>query len=265
MSLALDASTPAFAVSGYLGTPSATQQSGSFSPPAGAVIVVTSFAGDSYQADWDATKPTITDSLGTHLTWNLVTAAYSNSLSTPSTRVGLWWAYTAVAQTGMTVTVTDACTGGQYVSYMAVAVTVWTGASTTAPVSAATVSGTTGSETSFSQSITPTLTQSALLLACGADYASAAGAISAGSGFYAADNDGTRSFSQQWQGTSGEPTLTSSLSPVALTASTGTAVTWQYIGFEVIPSGTNATAGHGTSTGVPAAPNPQVSVTLIVL
>jgi hypothetical protein len=237
VTLAVDSSSPAINASGYLGAQAESQASNSFSPPAGSVITVTSWAGNGYQGDWAAGYPEITDSLATHLTWNLVDAAYSNALTTLSTRVALWWAYAAAAPGSMTATVSESATSGQYIAAMAVAVKVWDEADTAAPIGAtAFANAATGA--SVAPTLTPTVLGSALLIAGGVQK-SGAGAITAGAGMYLADSSLVFTQfpnAQAWYGTSGGPALTTALTGQALTLTEAASETWQYIAYEVVPA-----------------------------
>jgi hypothetical protein len=257
MTLAVDSSTPAVKLSGFLGSTPETQASNSFSPPAGSVITAVSWASDSFDNDWAASYPQITDSLATHLTWNLVVAAYSNGASARTNRIALWWAYAGVSAPGsMTVSVTEETTSGQYIEGMGVACRVWDGASITAPVSSATVSGVTAAGTSTGTiSITPTVTGSALLMAAG-NVVGSTGTNGVGSGCYLCDNAGTSpntlGSGQLWVGTSSGPTPTTSLTPVSLSMSDTTSAPWTYLAYEVVPPAAAAAAGRPLAVYQPA-------------
>jgi len=238
-SLSYNSASPAVRDSNFLGVSPHGHQSNSFSPPAGSIIIVTAYAGDSYHGDWDTTLPTISDSLATHLTWHQFASAYSNSLSDVSRRVTTWWAYSPTAPGAMTVSVIEGVTGGQYLTYMAVAVDIWENADTTNPIGALVVNDATASEATVSQSITPTEVGSALVLVAAAD--GSFQSVSPGSGDYDNDSgDPDASFLSEWLGTSSGPTLTTSLSSQTLTASVPTAATWQTIAYEVLPASSAA-------------------------
>jgi hypothetical protein len=98
VALLIDASTPAVAT----GDPTAT--TASFTPPAGSALLI-SFAGDS-AGNTTPPIPTITDNLGTHLTYSLV--AWQSRADTP-TRDGQAAMWTAPIGTSaaMTVSVTN--------------------------------------------------------------------------------------------------------------------------------------------------------------
>jgi hypothetical protein len=107
--LAIDASTPAATTGAGPSLPS-----NSFSPPANSLIIV-GFNGDS-QGGVNPATPSITDSLGSHLTWTLVQFASHADTPAVNGQSALWWAQTSTAPGSMTVTVTNnaaAGTGGQ--------------------------------------------------------------------------------------------------------------------------------------------------------
>lgn len=235
--LTFDSSSPAINVSGFLGSTPESVTSNTFSPPAGSVIIVSSFTCDSFNNDWPASGfPTITDSLGAHLTWNNFANVFSNSAGTGVCRVALWWAYCPSAQTGMSVTVTDSVTSGQYIEDLDVAVTVWTGANTTGPIGALVTNAAGASSTSVSQAITPTALGSALVLACGQNQPAASVTLTAGSGCAVRDTDTSNNpAGNVWLGTSlTVPTLTASLSSQTLSATSPQTHAWQYAAYEVL-------------------------------
>lgn len=103
MGLAIDASTPALKKVPISGTSVA---SNSFSPPAGSVIVLMCVViGPSGSA---TSVTSVTDSLGSHLTWALITGARSNTNNVGNLggTCEVWYASCPAAQTGMTVTPT---------------------------------------------------------------------------------------------------------------------------------------------------------------
>lgn len=129
MALAIDASTPASAAAA--GNASSVV-SAAFSPPAGSVIVVflaVDGAGGSTQS-----ISSVTDSLGSHLSWARITGAQAN---TPSAGIlggtaEVWYASCPSAQTGMTVTANFANPGSGTVSPDGLILpVVFTGAATT--------------------------------------------------------------------------------------------------------------------------------------
>lgn len=249
MALALGTS-PAIKNSGFLGSSPESFASNTFSPAAGSVIVCLVFASQSYIAAWNAAS--ITDSLATHLTWNLAASATDVTLAGQQGACWLFWASCPSSQTNMTVTPTVSVSGGQYIAFMDVAVKVYTGALTTGAVGA-TITGTSTS-TSISPSITPTAIGSALGIMI-ARTVSTATANVAGTGMFVQDSQvvpagPSASYSNIWQGTSATaPTLTSSTSPTTLPVSTtDTSNVWQYLGYEILA----AVSGGQTVTGVVA-------------
>ena len=230
MALAFDPSSPAPKSSTYVGTTPVTQASNSFSPPAGSVIIVAYWACDSFADTWNT--PTITDSLGAHLTWHSSTQYADTTEAGPAT--GIFWAYTASAQTNMTVSVTVGVGAGQYVNSLAVDVQVWTGANITAPIGA-TSSGLVKAA-SLSVNLTPTGTNSALCLTV-QDGKYGNNDPTAGSGCYAkgsAGGDPAGAFI--WYGTSGGPTLTSSVQTLNATGVASSLL--GYVAYEVMAAPT---------------------------
>jgi hypothetical protein len=251
MALARDASTPAVNLSGFLGTQTASLASNSFTPPAGSVIVVTAWAGDSFQNDWDAAKPTISNS-GTALTWTQISSQFNNGLTNKSIRTTSWWAFTATAPGSMTATVAEGVQAGQTLTFMAVAVDVWTGALTSGPIGAtANSNSTTGGTRTVA--ITPTALGSALVMAGGNWNDATTVAITAGTGCFLLDdaNQGVCALAagQIWLGSgSTTPTLTTTLSSVNLIASSSSATfAWSVVAYEVLP-------GTVTETPLPVRP-----------
>ena len=230
--LVLDSSSP-IPDNSNNNTQSVTLPSASFTPPAGSVIIVTYDSADSGSGDWDASGsyPTITDSLATHLTWNKVAVVYSNAVSVPSHRMGVWWAYAGKVSPGrMTVSITDSVVAGRTIIGGTVAVKVWDNANTSNPIGAVVTSNATAATSALSVSITPQALGSALLLAACCDGSTTA---SGGSGDYVIDTSGEH-FIQEWIGSSSGPALTTSLATQNLTAScTGGSTPWQYIAYEV--------------------------------
>jgi RHS repeat-associated protein len=229
----VSSTSPVVATTYYLGSSPESETSNSFSPPAESVVVVTVFADDSYNAaGW--TSESMTDSLSTHLSWHLV--KFQGDTSSTGA-VGVWWAYVASTPGSMTVTPTLAVGSGQYIDSMGVAVKVFTGANTTAPIGATASGDYSGQD--LSVLLTPTTTGSALLLA-GTD-GHFTGAPSAGSGDYVSDvmNNNNTSAAQEWAGTSSGPTLTASTSSQTLALIGGSSsAQFDYLAFEVVPAGT---------------------------
>ena len=202
--LAVSTSSPAVSASGWLGRSPESRSSASFSPPAGSVVVVTVLARDAYApAGW--TSESLTDSLGTHLSWKL--ARFQGDTSSMGA-VGVWWAYANTAPGTMTVTASLAVGGGQYVDSIGVAVKVFTGASATAPIGAVAAGDYTGQH--LSVPLTPSATGSALFLA--ASDGKYTGKPVAGSSDYATDSVDSynTAAAQEWAGTSAGPARTTS-------------------------------------------------------
>lgn len=140
MALAIDASSPAVAT----GAPTAT--TASFTPPAGSVLTILA-SMDSNASNPPA--PSITDSLGVHLTYTLV--GWKSFADAPAVggQAAIWQAVVGTSAP-MTVSVTN----GVAAFNAGVKVLVWTGADTTNPVGANGKSGTSTSQTTVSQSYT---------------------------------------------------------------------------------------------------------------
>lgn len=139
MPLALDASTPAVATSA-----TTTVTTASFTPPAGAVLVAIVLHGTSNAGA--ARDSSISASTG--LTW---TSRISTPLTSPEANGGLARVYTAVVATSAATTVTSTITVNSWPGSM-LAVLVYTGADTAAPLEGAVWAQPTGS--TISQVIT---------------------------------------------------------------------------------------------------------------
>lgn len=152
MALAIDPTTPALA------TGNQTATTASFTPPAGSLLLV-AFSGN--DDDWPQfpTVPTITDNLGSHLTytiwdWQCGGDAGALAVSRPSTGhegQTAFWTANVITSAAMTISVTNNTTLGQ--SQCAVRVWVLTGADAADPVGAHGFNGSTSSST-VSQSYT---------------------------------------------------------------------------------------------------------------
>lgn len=133
MTLAVDASTPAVAAWTHGLT---SMASNTFSPPANSVVVVV-VAVDGPGGGVSQSVSSMTDSLGSHLTWSNVwggVTARSNtvSLAVLENAVEFWWAACPSAQTNMTVTPTLAhASGGAHDPDGLLQPVVFTGAATT--------------------------------------------------------------------------------------------------------------------------------------
>lgn len=178
MALAIDSSSPAIA------TGAQTCTTASFTPPANALLLI-AFSGN--DDDWPQfpLAPTITDSLGSHLTytawaWQCGGAAGASASSRPSTGhegQTAFWTASVISSAAMTISVTNNTTLGQ--SQCAIEVYVITGADLASPVGANGFNGST-SANSVSQSYTAQIDGGQGFLAV-CDW-SAVGAQTAGSG-----------------------------------------------------------------------------------
>lgn len=262
-----DASSPGISSSAFQGSAaSQAYTSPSFSPPAGSVIVVGAQATESFNNAWNT--PTITDSLGSHLTWTLVTQQADVTFGGADTSAALFWAYTASAPGTMTVTVTQSLAGGgQTVTFSSLAVDVWTGVDTTAPIGNTAKGILTAN--ALPVSLTPAGSNSALLLLAN-NAAAASGASSAGTGEYMFEEThvGT-SFCQAWYGTAAGPTTPATAQTLDLNGATAR---WQYIAYELKgaptstpqPASVTVPAGQITATGTAPAVSVGVGQTLAV-
>lgn len=202
--------------------------SNTFSPPAGSLIVVMGCATQSFNNAWNA--PTMTDSLATHLTWNLVDRQNDVTFSGATSQVAIWWALCPSAQTNMTVTQTASVGGsGQTVTFSSLAPAVWTGADTVAPVTSL-AKGYTVAQ-ALAAAASPAGSGSALLMAA-ANQAAASVATTAGTGeFLVNETHSGSSFAQVWYGTSGGPTIPATAQTLDMTGNA--AAKWQYIAYEI--------------------------------
>lgn len=135
MALAIDASTPA----GKGVAPATSITSNTFSPPANSVIIVLIAAGGGSASVQSVSS--MTDNLGGHLSWALITGARSNTNNVGNLggSAEVWYASCPSAQTNMTVTANFAVTTGATASPdSAILPLVFTGAKTTQTGAAAT-------------------------------------------------------------------------------------------------------------------------------
>jgi hypothetical protein len=128
MALAIHSSTPGPKTVSNVGT---TTVSAAFSPPANsAIYVFFSLAGGTTAQS----ITNMTDSLGSHLEWNLYPGSRDNLLSGSTIRgsTEVWYSYTGSAQTNMTVTATYATANNNPAGTPAglMQIVVFTGAST---------------------------------------------------------------------------------------------------------------------------------------
>jgi hypothetical protein len=128
VALAIDASSPALTT--QTNTATTTLASGSFTPPAGSVLLI------QWSSDAGATpaSPTITDNLGTPLTYTLLDWKAANSGSPAANGQGATWRAVVGSSAAMIVTVTNGAVTGERAA--ALKITVLTGADTTTPIGA---------------------------------------------------------------------------------------------------------------------------------
>jgi hypothetical protein len=146
--LLIDPSTPAIATQ-TTGTIT-TCTTASFTPPDGALLLVR-WAGNSHSAT-NPNQPTITDSLGTPLTYTLLDWQSKADSPSVSGQAASWYAVVG-SSAAMTVTVTNNMQGSSNERHAALHVTVFTGQDTVVPVGAHGKSGS-ASASSISQSYT---------------------------------------------------------------------------------------------------------------
>jgi hypothetical protein len=149
VALAIDASSPALTT--QTNTATTTLASGSFTPPAGSVLLI------QWSSDAGATpaSPTITDNLGTPLTYTLLDWKAANSGSPAANGQGATWRAVVGSSAAMIVTVTNGAVSGDRAA--ALKITVLTGADTTTPIGAHGKSGSL-SAASIAQTYTATST-----------------------------------------------------------------------------------------------------------
>jgi hypothetical protein len=149
VALAIDASSPALTT--QTNTATATLASGSFTPPAGSVLLI------QWASDAGATpaSPTITDNLGTPLTYTLLDWKAANSGTPAANGQGATWRAVVGSSAAMIVTVTNGAVTGERAA--ALKITVLTGADTTTPIGAHGKSGSL-SAASIAQTYTATST-----------------------------------------------------------------------------------------------------------
>lgn len=152
MTLAIDGSGPAAVNS--TSTTVATIVTASFTPPANSLLLVL-WGGNASSVSNVPANPTITDNLGTHLTYSLIQLANPTTIGN-TTQVGgqaAIWTAVVGASAAMTVTVTNQAVSGKRQQEMRVI--VLTGADGTNPISSSGVGKTTTAVSAFSQSYTP--------------------------------------------------------------------------------------------------------------
>jgi hypothetical protein len=149
VALAIDASSPALTT--QTNTATATLASGSFTPPAGSVLLI------QWASDGGGTpgSPTITDNLGTPLTYTLLDWKAANSGTPAANGQAATWRAVVGSSAAMIVTVTNGAVTTERAA--ALKITVLTGADTTTPIGAHNKSGSL-SAASIAQTYTATST-----------------------------------------------------------------------------------------------------------
>lgn len=243
--------------SSWIGAQSGSVASNTFSPAAGDLIVVLVQANLSYQAAW--ATPTLTDSLGSHLTWTL------RATQTDATASIATWVFTAPcpsAQTNMTVTPTIGTTdNSQYVTDITVQAFTFSGADSS---SVGTIVKAMTSTQNPAISLTPTTTGSAVILAA-VKFVASTTTPTAGTSTYLRGSVafGSSASGNGWYGTSGGPTLTAGSAVTLNINSAQASPTWQYIAIEILPAsgggGTDAPADVAAATGTAYDSSPSVA------
>lgn len=245
MALAIDASTPAIATNSVGATAPLT--TASFTPPANSLLLVR-WAGNSV-GGVNPSAPTITDSLGTPLTYNLV--AWQSRADSPTVdgQSAAWWAKVS-SSTAMTVTVTSGVSGSTN-RQAALHVTVLTGHDTTTPIGASGKAGS-ASAAAIAQSYTATTTGGwGFIVDCDWDDK---GAETAGTGC-TLTNGGSNSIPGQisygfLRRTSADDTAGGSNTLNVTLPGTSTTLSWVYI--EVVPPGSASLPPWNPQRAVPA-------------
>ena len=177
MPVVVDTSTPALASNTSAGT--ATITSPSFTPVGGSLLLVTWAANSASASDVPA-APSITDSLGSHLTYTRAQFATPGSVgANVGGQAAIWTAPVPASPSGMTVSVTDNDTAGHAQSTLQV--WVLTGVNTASPVSVSGVGVLSPAGTVVSQAYTAGVTGGMGFLA-GCDWNNAVDTITPGAG-----------------------------------------------------------------------------------
>jgi hypothetical protein len=213
--LAFDASSVNYNGANH-GGQTAAQSSSTFDPPAGSLVIVNVLAlSNVHTTNWSP-LPTITDSLGTHLAWTAGPVRTAGQDAGYGTGWFTFWAPVVADPGPMTATVTvNIGSGGQALVYIAVAVDVWDNALSSGPFGAS-ATGFMDNVATLAAPITPTAKGSALVLLVQDTFIN--GAETAGAGSYVYANTGGASSASLWSGTSGGPTLTTSLGATDINA-----------------------------------------------
>lgn len=248
MALAYDNTlSPAAKATVNWGAITGTLASNSFSPAAGEVIVLVSSLEGSTSNTAACTMGTPTNT-GTALTWHHVLFEQP-AANSDGNMIDVWWAFTVGAQSGIVVSQTFSI-GTGIIQDSLVAILLFTGANTTAPIGTFAGGSDGGTHTSpTSHAITPTAAGSILFLAAG-DWSGTAAitGASSGTGSWVVASEFVSSSSAQalaMYGTSATvPTLTPNTSAITMSLVQATAPDWTWLYFEVL-------AAAGAAVGVP--------------
>lgn len=254
MALAIDTSTPAVVTNSNNST--ATITTASFTPPAGSLLLIR-WAGNT-QTAVAPSSPTITDSLGAHLTYTLLDWQSRADSPTREAQAACWWAVVG-SSAAMTVTVTSGAASGSRVS--ALHVTVITGQHAT-PIGAHGKLGS-ASTASIAQSYTASASSGWGFIAA-ADWDDK-GAQTAGTGC-TLTNGGSASITGQIsyafaRRTSADDVNGNANSLNLTLPGTSTNLAWVYA--EVLPAAAAATSGVGQAVVLAAARAPAPAVVLL--
>jgi hypothetical protein len=256
VTLAIDGSSPAVATQTNGAT--ATVVSASFTPPANSVLEVCWSANTVTTSDPAA--PSITDSLGTPLTYSQVQWKHRGDAGpTVDGQTAIWRADVGASPAAMTVTVTNGAASG--FRHAALKVYVWTGQDAASPIGANGKSGST-SAASIAQSYTAQATggQGTIVAADWDDK----GAETAGTGCTV---DGSADLAGQFtycfaRRTSADDVNTNSNTLNVTLPATSTNLSWVYVEIKAAAAATGT--GQAPLT-VPAAQRPKSAGTALVL
>lgn len=243
MALAIDASSPAVVTQTNSAT--ATLATASFTPPAGSLLVI-GWSGNTGSAS-DPAAPSITDSLGAHLTYSLAGWKHRSVAPTVDGQAAMWWAVVG-SSAAMTVTVTTGTGSGARQG--ALKVWVITGADTGGTPVSATASGAAGSASvaAIAQNYTASATSGwGFIGTCDWD---ALGTETAGTGMWsdgASTIAGIISYGFMRRTTADDSSGVTNTLRVTLPG-TSTNTSWAYA--EVLP----AAAGGGSGSWLPTTP-----------
>lgn len=237
--LALDASSPA---SVYSTTTSAT--TASFTPPANSLVVVW-LRYNTGNGETGVSDPTITDSLGAHLTYTLLAHNRRADINNANSAVAVWSAVVPTSQ-AMTITATEFSAG--LTVACALKVQVWTDSSGSAPGTGAVVKGATVSAiTSLAAQFTATATGSRGIIGW-SDWDTNAGTVTAGTGCTLTGGDAANPFTVAYACVLRSANDGTAAATTTINLNTPSTANARWITVEVVPAVTSA-AGTASITG----------------